>query len=181
MANDVIPNLLKEAAAEPPPGAEVGPRAGDPQIWGGPWVGEPCLGWVCLEEGGCVGRFWGAPVANTSLSSQCGGVGDAPTPICGVPPHFWGLPSDWGGPQGAPGGLPALQDPECFAHLLRFYDGICRWEEGSPTPVLHVGWATFLVQSLGRFDGQVSFWGAPQGRWGGPRGQESPSCVQHGW
>ncbi|XP_041327706.1 menin-like, partial [Pyrgilauda ruficollis] len=77
VANDVIPNLLKEAAAEPPPGAE-----------------------------------------------------------------------------GSPGGLPALQDPECFAHLLRFYDGICRWEEGSPTPVLHVGWATFLVQSLGRFDGQ---------------------------
>ncbi|XP_053908464.1 menin [Cuculus canorus] len=55
----------------------------------------------------------------------------------------------------AGGGLPALQDPECFAHLLRFYDGICKWEEGSPTPVLHVGWATFLVQSLGRFDGQV--------------------------
>nr|XP_033813286.1 menin [Geotrypetes seraphini]XP_033813288.1 menin [Geotrypetes seraphini]XP_033813289.1 menin [Geotrypetes seraphini]XP_033813290.1 menin [Geotrypetes seraphini] len=49
----------------------------------------------------------------------------------------------------------ALQDPECFAHLLRFYDGICKWEEGSLTPVLHVGWATFLVQSLGRFDGQV--------------------------
>lgn len=49
----------------------------------------------------------------------------------------------------------ALQDPECFAHLLRFYDGICKWEEGSPTPVLHVGWATYLVQSLSRFDAQV--------------------------
>ncbi|KAM5138115.1 menin [Mantella aurantiaca] len=49
----------------------------------------------------------------------------------------------------------ALQDASCFANLLRFYDGICRWEEGSPTPVLHVGWATFLVQSLGRFDAQV--------------------------
>ncbi|XP_069738726.1 menin [Phaenicophaeus curvirostris] len=61
---------------------------------------------------------------------------------------------DAGAPQ-AGGELPALQDPECFAHLLRFYDGICKWEEGSPTPVLHVGWATFLVQSLGRFDGQV--------------------------
>ncbi|XP_014379930.1 menin, partial [Alligator sinensis] len=60
-------------------------------------------------------------------------------------------------PEGSPaqGGGSALQDPECFAHLLRFYDGICKWEEGSPTPVLHVGWATFLVQSLGRFDGQV--------------------------
>ncbi|XP_040184697.1 menin isoform X2 [Rana temporaria] len=49
----------------------------------------------------------------------------------------------------------ALQDPSCFANLLRFYDGICKWEEDSPTPVLHVGWATFLVQSLGRFDAQV--------------------------
>ncbi|XP_061768392.1 menin [Nerophis ophidion] len=49
----------------------------------------------------------------------------------------------------------ALQDPECFAHLLSFYDGICKWEEGSPTPVLHVGWATYLVQSLSRFDAQV--------------------------
>ncbi|XP_062821142.1 menin [Anolis carolinensis] len=58
-----------------------------------------------------------------------------------------GSPSQHGGS--------ALQDPECFAHLLRFYDGICKWEEGSPTPVLHVGWATFLVQSLSRFDGTV--------------------------
>ncbi|MBN3304730.1 menin isoform X2 [Amia ocellicauda] len=49
----------------------------------------------------------------------------------------------------------ALQDSECFAHLLRFYDGICKWEEGSPTPVLHVGWATYLVQSLSRFEAQV--------------------------
>ncbi|XP_074087238.1 menin [Macrotis lagotis] len=57
--------------------------------------------------------------------------------------------------QGSPAQASALQDPECFAHLLRFYDGICKWEEGSPTPVLHVGWATFLVQSLGRFEGQV--------------------------
>ncbi|XP_044541021.1 menin isoform X2 [Gracilinanus agilis] len=57
--------------------------------------------------------------------------------------------------QGSPAQGSALQDPECFAHLLRFYDGICKWEEGSPTPVLHVGWATFLVQSLGRFEGQV--------------------------
>ncbi|KAM4722126.1 menin [Rhinophrynus dorsalis] len=51
--------------------------------------------------------------------------------------------------------LSALQDPLSFANLLRFYDGICKWEEDSPTPVLHVGWATFLVQSLGRFEAQV--------------------------
>lgn len=55
-----------------------------------------------------------------------------------------------------PAAFSALHDPECFAHLLRFYDGICKWEEGSPTPVLHVGWATYLVQSLSRFEAQVS-------------------------
>lgn len=48
-------------------------------------------------------------------------------------------------------------DPECFAHLLRFYDGICKWEEGgSPHPRAgHVAGLIFLVQSLGRFEGQV--------------------------
>ncbi|XP_067831650.1 menin [Heptranchias perlo] len=59
------------------------------------------------------------------------------------------------GSQGQPTPSTALQDPESFAHLLRFYDGICKWEEGSSTPVLHVGWATFLVQSISKFDGQV--------------------------
>ncbi|CAB1345078.1 unnamed protein product, partial [Coregonus sp. 'balchen'] len=59
-----------------------------------------------------------------------------------------------GGEKDLPIQAAALQDPECFAHLLRFYDGICKWEEGSPTPVLHVGWATYLVQSLSRFDAQ---------------------------
>ena len=57
-------------------------------------------------------------------------------------------------PKQAPAPSP-LQDSDCFAHLLRFYDGICKWEEGSPTPVLHVGWATYLVQSLSRFEAQV--------------------------
>lgn len=48
-----------------------------------------------------------------------------------------------------------LRDPECYADLLRFYDGICEWEEGSSTPVLHVGWATHLVFSLSKFDPRV--------------------------
>lgn len=26
--------------------------------------------------------------------------------------------------------VPLLQDPECFAALLKFYDGLCGWEEG---------------------------------------------------
>lgn len=48
-----------------------------------------------------------------------------------------------------------LKDPECFAHLLRFYDGICQWEEGSQTPVLHIGWAKPLVNTISKFDSQV--------------------------
>ena len=41
-----------------------------------------------------------------------------------------------------------LKDSECFAHLLRFYDGICQWEEGSCTPVLHIGWGNWLIDRL---------------------------------
>lgn len=48
-----------------------------------------------------------------------------------------------------------LKDPECFAYLLRFYDGICQWEEGSPTPVLHIGWAKPLVNTISKFDADV--------------------------
>lgn len=50
-----------------------------------------------------------------------------------------------------------LQDPAVYADLLRFYDGICEWEEGSSTPVLHVGWAQYFTFSLQRFDPQVRF------------------------
>ncbi|GFS93456.1 menin [Nephila pilipes] len=50
---------------------------------------------------------------------------------------------------------PLLQDPECFAHLLRFYDGLCEWEEGSSTPVLHIGWAKPLVSTISKFPGKV--------------------------
>ncbi len=49
------------------------------------------------------------------------------------------------------GATPLLQDPECYALLLRFYDGICQWEEESSTPVLHVGWAKHLCFSLSKF------------------------------
>lgn len=34
----------------------------------------------------------------------------------------------------------------------RFYDGICCWEEGSLTPILHIGWAKPLVTTIGKFD-----------------------------
>ncbi|XP_018319824.1 menin [Agrilus planipennis] len=48
-----------------------------------------------------------------------------------------------------------LKKPQCFAHLLRFYDGICQWEEGSATPVLHIGWAKPLVNTISKFDADV--------------------------
>ncbi|KAJ8927114.1 hypothetical protein NQ314_020387 [Rhamnusium bicolor] len=48
-----------------------------------------------------------------------------------------------------------LKKPECFANLLRFYDGICKWEEGSATPVLHIGWAKPLVNTISKFDSDV--------------------------
>ncbi|GBP80068.1 Menin [Eumeta japonica] len=48
-----------------------------------------------------------------------------------------------------------LKDPECFAALLRFYDGICKWEEGSQTPILHIGWAKPLVSTISKFDADV--------------------------
>lgn len=48
-----------------------------------------------------------------------------------------------------------LKKPECFAYLLRFYDGICQWEEGSATPVLHIGWAKPLVNTISKFDADV--------------------------
>lgn len=35
---------------------------------------------------------------------------------------------------------------------MRFYDGICQWEEGSHTPILHIGWAKQLCFSISKFD-----------------------------
>lgn len=45
-----------------------------------------------------------------------------------------------------------MRDPHCFANLLRFYDGICQWEEGSHTPILHIGWSKQLCFSISKFD-----------------------------
>lgn len=45
-----------------------------------------------------------------------------------------------------------IRDSQCFANLLRFYDGICQWEEGSLTPILHIGWAKPLVSTISKFD-----------------------------
>ncbi|VDP78167.1 unnamed protein product [Echinostoma caproni] len=44
-----------------------------------------------------------------------------------------------------------LDDPQCLAYLLAFYDNLCLWEEGSPVPVLHVGWVDKLMVNLTRF------------------------------
>ena len=39
-------------------------------------------------------------------------------------------------------------DPQCFANVLRFYDGICCWEEGSATPIMHIGIKTCSFTQL---------------------------------
>lgn len=46
---------------------------------------------------------------------------------------------------------PFLQDPECLALILKFYDNVCCWEEGSSTPVLHIGWAKNFVATVLKF------------------------------
>lgn len=48
-----------------------------------------------------------------------------------------------------------LCDPDFYANFIRFYDGICEWEEDSTTPVLHIGWANHLVFSLSKFNPRV--------------------------
>lgn len=40
-------------------------------------------------------------------------------------------------------------------NIFRFYDGICKWEEGSQTPILHIGWAKPLVSTISKFDAEV--------------------------
>lgn len=45
-----------------------------------------------------------------------------------------------------------LEDPECLALILKFYDNVCCWEEGSSTPVLHVGWAGKFFTNVHHFE-----------------------------
>ena len=44
-----------------------------------------------------------------------------------------------------------ITDPKCFADIIRFYDGLCSWEQGSPTPVLHITWAKHMVATCSKF------------------------------
>lgn len=39
--------------------------------------------------------------------------------------------------------------------LNRFYDGICLWEEGSSTPILHSWWARYFTLSISRFPPEI--------------------------
>jgi menin len=45
-----------------------------------------------------------------------------------------------------------LRDPFAFANLLKFFDGICMWEENSKTPIVHITWAKAWVTAMGKFD-----------------------------
>lgn len=70
-------------------------------------------------------------------------------------PHIVKVVSTSGCEPSGESSVPLLQDPLCFVHLLRFYDGLCEWEEGSSTPVLHIGWAKPLVSTISKFPGPV--------------------------
>lgn len=48
-----------------------------------------------------------------------------------------------------------LRQPQSFAYLLRFYDGICQWEEGANTQVMHEGWSKPCVTAISKFDASV--------------------------
>ena len=48
-----------------------------------------------------------------------------------------------------------LYDTEAYGNFLRFYDGICEWEQDSSTPVLHTVWAKQFLFSLAKFDPRV--------------------------
>lgn len=50
---------------------------------------------------------------------------------------------------------PLCRNPQGFADFLRFYDGMCCWEEDSQTPVLHVKWAQSMCTALLKFSIQV--------------------------
>ncbi|XP_022108550.1 menin-like [Acanthaster planci] len=51
--------------------------------------------------------------------------------------------------------MKVINDPACYGYFLRFYDGICLWEEGSTTPVLHITWAKRFIASLTRFSADI--------------------------
>lgn len=46
---------------------------------------------------------------------------------------------------------PTLQDPECLALILKFYDNICCWEEGSPNAILHSVWVKNFLGTVSKF------------------------------
>ena len=66
-------------------------------------------------------------------------------------PHMVKVVSAGGCEPSGMSSTPLLQDPQCFGYLLTFYDGLCGWEEGSSTPVLHIGWAKPLVSTMAKF------------------------------
>ncbi|CAK8678313.1 unnamed protein product [Clavelina lepadiformis] len=54
-------------------------------------------------------------------------------------------------PQALKEDLSLCGDADCYRDILRFYDGICLWEEDSSTPVLHSWWARHFTFTIGRF------------------------------
>nr|XP_009858293.1 menin-like [Ciona intestinalis] len=47
------------------------------------------------------------------------------------------------------------EDTQCYYNVIQFYDGICLWEEGSVTPVLHSWWARHFTNTISKFTPEV--------------------------
>ena len=44
-----------------------------------------------------------------------------------------------------------LNSTEIFSNVIRFYDGVCLWEEGGSTAAIHSEWAKNLIKVLSSF------------------------------
>ena len=47
------------------------------------------------------------------------------------------------------------EDPLSLCYIIQFIDGVCLWEEGSSTPVLHISWAEKFLPMLSAFSFEV--------------------------
>ena len=53
------------------------------------------------------------------------------------------------------GSVDFLKDCKNYELILKFYDGVCEWEEGSSTPVLHIMWAKHFICGISKFAGLI--------------------------
>lgn len=103
-----------------------------------------------------------------------------PPPICGVPPHLWGSPSDSGGSVGGPRGSPSPAGPRVLrspAAVLRRHLQVGGGEPHA-RPARGLGHLPRAVPRPLRWPGEAL--GGSPGGLGGPWGQGCPPHVLRG-